>query len=62
MISYKNPELIFERDTFLVGIPDDKFVSTMAEFDESLADDMRQNDIMETKSIEYASKFVTTII
>lgn len=61
MRRYKIPNLEIENEVTFLGIPDEKFDDVMTALDDVLCQQMRKNEIQESKSIEFASKFVTTL-
>ncbi len=61
MRRYKAPNLEVEEEVTFLGIPDEKFDDVMAVLDNVLCQQMRKNEIQESKSIEFATKFVTTL-
>lgn len=61
MRRYKAPSLEVEDEVTFLGIPDEKFDDVMAVLDNVLCQQMRKNEIQESKSIEFATKFVTTL-
>ncbi len=61
MRRYEIPDLEVEEEITFLGIPDESFNDVMAELDETLCHQMRENEIQESKSIEFAAKFVTTL-
>lgn len=61
MRRYKVPNLEIENEVTFLGIPDENFDDVMSVLDDALCQQMRKNEIQESKSIEFATKFVTTL-
>lgn len=61
MRRYKAPNLEIENEVTFLGIPDENFDDVMSVLDDALCQQMRKNEIQESKSIEFATKFVTTL-
>ena len=61
MRKYEAPDLGVEEEVTFQSIPDEKFDDVMAVLDDVLCRQMRKNEIQESKSIEFAKKFVTTL-
>ncbi len=61
MRRYDTPDLGVEEEVTFLGIPDEAFDDVMTALDDVLCHQMRKNEIQESKSIEFASKFVTTL-
>lgn len=61
MRRYKAPNLDIENEVTFLGIPDENFDDVMSVLDDALCQQMRKNEIQESKSIEFATKFVTTL-
>lgn len=61
MRRYETPDLGVEKEVTFLGIPDESFDDVMAVLDDILSLQMRKNEIQESQSIEFASKFVTTL-
>ncbi len=61
MIKHEMPTMELDEEVTFKGIPDELYDEVMTEFDETLQRQMRQNEIRESKSIEFAAKFITTV-
>lgn len=61
MRNYDIPILNTEEEATFAGIPDDLFDSVMGEIDGVLQQQMTENEIQESQSINFASGFITTL-
>lgn len=61
MKKLESPTIRFENVITFEAIPEDKYDEVIAELSGTLMKKLKENQIRETESIEYAAGFVTTI-